>query len=585
MDRDCRLRSRAELDHILDNHKLWRKKNACSESKETLCANSALHDPLRADLSGARLPLAYLIDADLVDADLSGTDLSGGDLAFANLTGASFDYADLTGASFDSAKLAGANLSHALLSGADLRYASLISANLQSADLTGANLENAILTDADLSQALTGANPAPTDLSRAVLTNAHLAGASLADAELLGAKLSHALLTGADLSDANLTNANLYGADLSNSILQETDFTNAELTRASLSFADFEPKVPPTINTIARTSGLQTLLWSGPTDEVEYLLEIERAQQSKTGIEKLSLSDRWLVWLFCDRGRSNNKPDSWHDAAEFLWSDIFGNFQHEANNCATAAEDKLLLNDKTQGSSKKGSDREPSSEQAQYQVMDVRTALSAAGYSEPELQVNLAYQRHTQSSLGMILFDWTCEYGAAPIRPLVIALLLALIAIPIYWLGIRKKWLGSQLLLIEDRGQEEVKTLVDDPLKRPNWRGPLESVRPAERNSLRQIATRLHLQDPSRWLNRFIWWPRLCWEGKFLKEVVLFSLISVVNLGFDGLDFGSWIRSLLFHKYDLEARGWLRTAAGIQSLLGLCLLALSLLSFFGHRFE
>jgi uncharacterized protein YjbI with pentapeptide repeats len=103
MDRDCRLRSRAELDHILDNHKLWRKKNACSESKETLCANSALHDPLRADLSGARLPLAYLIDADLVDADLSGTDLSGGDLAFANLTGASFDYADLTGASFDSA--------------------------------------------------------------------------------------------------------------------------------------------------------------------------------------------------------------------------------------------------------------------------------------------------------------------------------------------------------------------------------------------------------------------------------------------------------------------------------------------------
>jgi len=70
-----------------------------------------------------------------------------------------------------------------------------------------------------------------------------------------------------------------------------------------------------------------------------------------------------------------------------------------------------------------------------------------------------------------------------------------------------------------------------------------------------------------------------------LMEVVLFSLTSVVDLGFEGLDFGSWIRSLLFHEYELEPRGWLRTAAGRQSLVGLGLLALSLLSFFCHRFE
>jgi hypothetical protein len=80
-------------------------------------------------------------------------------------------------------------------------------------------------------------------------------------------------------------------------------------------------------------------------------------------------------------------------------------------------------------------------------------------------------------------------------------------------------------------------------------------------------------------------WPRLWWEARFLKSVVLFSLISIINLGFEGLDFGRWVRSLTFREYDLKARGWLRTVSGLQSLVGLGLLALSLLSFFGHPFE
>jgi len=70
-----------------------------------------------------------------------------------------------------------------------------------------------------------------------------------------------------------------------------------------------------------------------------------------------------------------------------------------------------------------------------------------------------------------------------------------------------------------------------------------------------------------------------------VKSVFFFSLISMVNLGFEGLDFGRWVRNLFFREYDLMARGWLRTVSGVQSLIGLGLLALSLLSFFGHRFE
>ena len=80
-------------------------------------------------------------------------------------------------------------------------------------------------------------------------------------------------------------------------------------------------------------------------------------------------------------------------------------------------------------------------------------------------------------------------------------------------------------------------------------------------------------------------WPRLRWEVGFLKAVAIFSLISIVNLGFEGLDIGRWVRLLLFCEYDFKACGWLRTVSGLQSLIGLGLLALSLLSYFGHPFE
>jgi hypothetical protein len=35
----------------------------------------------------------------------------------------------------------------------------------------------------------------------------------------------------------------------------------------------------------------------------------------------------------------------------------------------------------------------------------------------------------------------------------------------------------------------------------------------------------------------------------------------------------------------IRARGWIRAVSGIQSLLGVALVALSLLSYFGHPFD
>jgi hypothetical protein len=70
-----------------------------------------------------------------------------------------------------------------------------------------------------------------------------------------------------------------------------------------------------------------------------------------------------------------------------------------------------------------------------------------------------------------------------------------------------------------------------------------------------------------------------------LGTAFLFSLMSVFNIGFREFNFGRWIRMMQTREFDIGARGWMRTVSGIQSLLGVALVTLALLSYFGHPFE
>jgi hypothetical protein len=74
-------------------------------------------------------------------------------------------------------------------------------------------------------------------------------------------------------------------------------------------------------------------------------------------------------------------------------------------------------------------------------------------------------------------------------------------------------------------------------------------------------------------------------EIRALGTAFLFSLMSVFNIGFREFNLGRWIRMMQPREFDIRARGWMRTVSGIQSLLGVALVALSLLSYFGHPFE
>jgi uncharacterized protein YjbI with pentapeptide repeats len=93
--------TRAELDRILEEHKLWRNTGAREGQRADLYG---------ADLNGANLRGAYLYGAILRYANLNGASLNGANLRGAYLYGAILRYANLNGASLNGAGLDGADL-------------------------------------------------------------------------------------------------------------------------------------------------------------------------------------------------------------------------------------------------------------------------------------------------------------------------------------------------------------------------------------------------------------------------------------------------------------------------------------------
>jgi hypothetical protein len=72
---------------------------------------------------------------------------------------------------------------------------------------------------------------------------------------------------------------------------------------------------------------------------------------------------------------------------------------------------------------------------------------------------------------------------------------------------------------------------------------------------------------------------RVLWVG------LQFSLLSAFNLGWREINVGNWITRIQQREYTLRATGWVRSVAGLQSLLSVYMLALWVLSYFGRPFD
>ncbi|AXV87972.1 hypothetical protein CJO78_11520 [Ralstonia solanacearum] len=70
-----------------------------------------------------------------------------------------------------------------------------------------------------------------------------------------------------------------------------------------------------------------------------------------------------------------------------------------------------------------------------------------------------------------------------------------------------------------------------------------------------------------------------------IYTALYFSLLSAFNIGWRDFNIGAWISRIQPRNYALQATGWVRAVAGIQSLLGVYLVALWIITYFGHPFE
>ncbi len=453
----------------------------------------------KADLSKANLSGANLDSANLTMADLSGANLSG-----ANLGGAKLLEANLSRVILFHANLSGAKLNGSDLSGADLSEANLSEANLSKAKLSGANLRGADLIKADLS----GADLILADLGWASLGGANLSKAWLL-ADLSGAELARANLSGAHLEGANLNGADLLGADLSGAELGHANLIGADLSDADLSGA-----------------------------------KLSEAKLSKAKLSGANLSGADLIKADLRGATFEPKPGKLPGADGLLYVQGLDSLKFVGN--------------------------------LSYGLMELREIFKKAGMLDDERQVNYALNHNRRvnnwkekriSWLGnyfqLVFFEWTCDYGMTPSRPLELIFLGLFVFTFPYFLALRTRdpETGIWLLLPSDRVLD--RKLKDHPIKLTT-RTPF---RPLPEN--RWARCRAYLRRG---------WRRL-------RLAFYFSLLSAFYLGWRELNVGNWISRLQKREYNLRATGWVRTVSCIQSLLSVYMLALWLLTYFSRPFE
>jgi hypothetical protein len=168
-----------------------------------------------------------------------------------------------------------------------------------------------------------------------------------------------------------------------------------------------------------------------------------------------------------------------------------------------------------------------------------------------------------ESYINLVLFEWPSDWGLSPGRPLRILLfLIPLFMIP-YAVAIAR---GKGLTLIWPKEL----TRFDDPLAEAG------KITNARANLFFPRAQKKFRQGWSNWIVTSL---------SILSVGFWFSLLTCFHIGWRELSFGTWLSRLQPREYTLIATGPLRVIAGIQSIISVYLLALSVITYFGHPFE
>jgi hypothetical protein len=198
------------------------------------------------------------------------------------------------------------------------------------------------------------------------------------------------------------------------------------------------------------------------------------------------------------------------------------------------------------------------------ELSKLRKQFQDGGFREQGRKIVYAMNRREAELAGpverwfkTVAFEWTCKYGMTPGRALQI------------WVGLLCLCWLVYAALMHIPGESGIYRISKQG--EPGHEVTVEV----------QIKPRTVLSGP--------WWRsalQIVWcEWQVLFWALFFSLMSAFNIGFRDINFGRWLRLLPRSEYDLKAKGWARTVAGLQSLFSVYLIALWVLTYFGRPFE
>ena len=410
------------------------------------------------------------------------------------------------------------------LCGARLSKIYLVKVDLSWADLRSADLSNSNLSDANLHKAWLD----QADLSLANLNRADLSQSFLYDASLRGASLARASLYQAKLHAVNLRFANLSHADLSHAELYQAQLNSASLDGANLTRADLN----------------QADLRKASLEYADLTLaNLQGADLREADLSNTILKDALLHYAKMYRTRYFPKYGALPDIVNLRLSEGFESmrYYHPILGAPTLVELR-----------------------AAYRNIGMRDMERMLTYMIKSAEQRANWDKggwlRLESSLNKLFFDWPSAYGMAAQRPLKILLLNCLIFAFVYWLGLRWPWFRTRIGV--------------------NWAARLPRKRHKQADDKIPMCYQLiHLRPYKRWQQGL--WE----EFRLIRVAFHLSLISAFHLGWREFNIGVWIGYLQSRSYRLQVRsGWMRSLSGLQSLLGLYLLALWAMTQFGRPF-
>ncbi len=159
--------------------------------------------------------------------------------------------------------------------------------------------------------------------------------------------------------------------------------------------------------------------------------------------------------------------------------------------------------------------------------------------------------RNLRGAANYIAFEITCGYGLFPGRPLLILFGVMLGCTFIYFYVLLNSPTFGAIWLVG----------IPDRINKND--GPDTPIRVEE----------TFLPDKL--------WVRII---KSLWIALYFSALSTFQIGWRELNVGNWISRMQPREYILRSTGWVRTISGFQAVLGVYMLALSVLTYFGNPF-